>query len=155
MFYYYGGKAGRAKLYPHPRYPTIVEPFAGAAGYSMHLARILPHARDRVEVVHGDYRDAPDLEATWLVDPPYQVPQDLAGGSARGDGYGPHGAKDLDFEELGSWCRARKGQTIVCEASGANWLPFEPLYGMNDTIGTRRVEVLWTNEPTTLFGAHT
>lgn len=31
---YYGGKAGAAKLYPRPEYDTIIEPFAGAAGYS-------------------------------------------------------------------------------------------------------------------------
>lgn len=31
---YYGGKGKLAKLYPTPRFDTIVEPFAGAAGYA-------------------------------------------------------------------------------------------------------------------------
>src|SRR5712671_6800276 len=34
MFHYYGGKTAAAKLYPDPKYPTVIEPFAGAAGYS-------------------------------------------------------------------------------------------------------------------------
>lgn len=32
---YYGAKARIAKLYPPPQYDTIIEPFAGAAGYSL------------------------------------------------------------------------------------------------------------------------
>lgn len=32
---YYGGKWRVAPLYPAPLYRTIVEPFAGAAGYSL------------------------------------------------------------------------------------------------------------------------
>jgi site-specific DNA-adenine methylase len=32
---YYGGKWRAAPHYPAPRYDVIVEPFAGAAGYSM------------------------------------------------------------------------------------------------------------------------
>jgi hypothetical protein len=32
---YFGGKWRAAPRYPAPRYPTIVEPFAGAAGYSL------------------------------------------------------------------------------------------------------------------------
>lgn len=234
MFYYYGGKAAAAHRYPPPRFGTIVEPFAGAAGYSMHhlathgveriilqernprvvevwnrllamtpaevlayplpdagqettdlflilasasnaslgcskmtitarareaiagqlrrVARLLPAAQARVEIHEGDYRDVPRLdEATYFVDPPYAVPDELAGGSSRGDGYGPHGARSIDFPALGQWCRELPGQVIVCEASGADWLPFEPLYGMTDTIGKRRAEVLWTNEPVTLF----
>lgn len=39
MFYYYGGKARIAGRYPAPEYPTVIEPFAGAAGYSMHHLR--------------------------------------------------------------------------------------------------------------------
>lgn len=41
---YYGGKYRAAPRYPKPEYPIIVEPFAGAAGYSMrypHLQVIL------------------------------------------------------------------------------------------------------------------
>jgi site-specific DNA-adenine methylase len=35
MFSYYGSKTTIAHLYPPPRYSTIVEPFAGAAKYSL------------------------------------------------------------------------------------------------------------------------
>jgi len=39
FFKQFGSKWSAAKLYPSPRYPTIVEPFAGGAGYScMHSA---------------------------------------------------------------------------------------------------------------------
>lgn len=34
FWHYYGGKWGAAPEYPAPQYDTIVEPFAGAAGYS-------------------------------------------------------------------------------------------------------------------------
>lgn len=34
LFKYYGGKFRAAKLYPAPRFPILVEPFAGAAGYA-------------------------------------------------------------------------------------------------------------------------
>lgn len=35
FFTYYGGKNRAARLYPRPRFDTIIEPFAGSAGYSM------------------------------------------------------------------------------------------------------------------------
>ena len=36
LFYYYGRKKQIAKYYPAPQYETIVEPFAGAAAYSLY-----------------------------------------------------------------------------------------------------------------------
>ena len=36
FFTYYGGKWRIAKHYPSPKYSTIIEPFAGSAGYSLH-----------------------------------------------------------------------------------------------------------------------
>jgi len=36
MFSYYGSKSKLAQHYPTPKYDTIVEPFAGAAGYSLY-----------------------------------------------------------------------------------------------------------------------
>lgn len=38
FFSYYGAKYRIADKYPEPRYGTIVEPFAGAAGYALHYA---------------------------------------------------------------------------------------------------------------------
>jgi site-specific DNA-adenine methylase len=35
MFYYYGRKKQLAKYYPSTSFDTIIEPFAGAAAYSL------------------------------------------------------------------------------------------------------------------------
>lgn len=70
-------------------------------------------------IVMGDYRDLPNKEVTWFVDPPYN---NDAGLRYR---YGPSSIGDYD--ELARWCRSRKGQVIVCENVGASWLPFRVL----------------------------
>ncbi len=205
---YYGGKWRMAPHYPAPRHERIVEPFAGAAGYSMryywhrvtlveryatlaemwrYLIAVTPaevrripevddvadlpdwvpaggralvgfsmnsacstprrtlsagrrklralhrqfegwttSLRERVAyqvtlirhwaIVEGDYSLAPDDEATWFIDPPYQL---------AGKHY-VHGSSKLDYPALGEWCTRRVGQVIVCENAGATWLPFEP-----------------------------
>lgn len=93
------------------------------------------------EIIEGDYHNAPDIEATWFIDPPYQR---IA-----------HGYRNtragIDFTELGEWCRSRRGQTIVCEEDSADWLPFTPLTARMTINNTDTVEVVWTNEPVTLF----
>lgn len=68
------------------------------------------------ELIEGDYTTAPDIEATWFIDPPYVT----AGENYR------FGSKLLDYTRLGSWCTTRKGQVMVCENVGATWLPFSP-----------------------------
>ena len=89
-------------------------------------------------VVHGDYTAAPDVPATWFVDPPYQ----RAGTRYR------HGSRAIDFAALASWCRSRPGQVMVCEQQGADWLPFEPVFvaKANESVngGKRSAEALWT-----------
>lgn len=80
------------------------------------LARQNPYIQ-HWNLVHGSYESAPDIDATWFIDPPYQ-------------GQGVHYAqssKAIDFAALGQWCRSRKGQPIVCENVGADWLPFRYL----------------------------
>lgn len=67
-------------------------------------------------VIEGDFSDAPDVCATWFVDPPYQV---------AGTHY-KFTLSDADYRRLSSWCMQRYGQVIVCENVGATWLPFEP-----------------------------
>jgi hypothetical protein len=201
---YYGGKWRAAPHYPAPQHDTIVEPFAGSAGYALrhhgrnvvlveknakvaatwrYLLRVsasevraipllgfgqtvddLPVvqearwlvgwwlnrapaaprrspsswmraggqpscfwgevARERVasqvdairhwRLIEGDYTGAPDIEATWFVDPPYA----LAGKH--------YPTNDVDYGWLAEWCRARSGQVMVCENDGADWLPFVP-----------------------------
>lgn len=229
---YYGGKWRAAPRYPTPMHRTIVEPFAGAAGYSMrypdhyvvlveryaviaemwryliavpasevrripcvdavddlpawvpaggraivgfamndattapckvlsagrktmraagsHLEGWTEAKRERVasqverirhwQIIEGDYTEAPDIKATWFVDPPY---------NNRAGSYYVHSA--LDYASLGAWCRARRGQTLVCENDGATWLPFEPFatFQRNPMSGADggSKEVLWSNLP--------
>lgn len=234
---YYGGKWRAAPSYPPPRYGTIVEPFAGAAGYAMRyhdrhvilvdkypvIAEIwrylinadpaeilalpvdiehvdaLPdwtplglrylvgfcmnttcispkkslstgakrnratgrayegwstararRVADQVplirhwQIIEGSYRDAPDVEATWYVDPPYQVA-------------GCHYIhSDIDYTDLAVWCRSRRGQVIACEAVGATWLPFRPhreikSFGKGGAF-QMSAEAIWTNDAPSTAG---
>ena len=58
-FGYFGAKNGLARYYPPPRYPLVIEPFAGAAGYTCYWAR---HGR----VDHAILVDVnPHLVALW------------------------------------------------------------------------------------------
>ena len=53
MWSYYGSKSKIAKLYPPPRYNLIIEPFAGAAWYSvLHRAKKVL-LNEKYAVVHG------------------------------------------------------------------------------------------------------
>ncbi len=224
FFSYYGSKYRIAPKYTPPRYATIVEPFAGSAGYALtycdrsvvlvdkdpvvaglwqyltrvsaaevmripadansmddvpgpqeakwlvgfwlDLATARPHRtrsrgfaqergwsaklRERVasqvdrirhwRVICGSYEDAPDIEATWFIDPPYRV---------RG-WYYKMNSRAIDFPRLGEWCRSRRGQVIVCENTGAGWLPFRPFRRIK---GARRpsVEAVWTRDETSIW----
>lgn len=113
------------------------------------MARELPAIKKGAEILLGDYTDAEDIPATWFIDPPYQVvPTETKTAFPRGRGYAPGCcADDIDYEELGLWCQARKGQTIVCEMDGADWLPFETLYSGHDSLGKKTPEVVWIKEP--------
>jgi hypothetical protein len=68
------------------------------------------------EIIEGDYTNAPDVGATWFIDPPYAV---------RGSHY-KFGSDLIDYDALSDWCRERQGQVMVCENEGADWLPFKP-----------------------------
>ncbi len=225
---YYGGKYRSAPLYPRPVHGTVIEPFAGAAGYSLRYSdldviliekypviaevwryligasaaeirripetedvRELPASlsqgakwlvgfcmnsaaatpritlsagakrlraagrhfegwceasRERIaaqvdrighwKVIEGDYSCAPDVEATWFIDPPYQT-------------MGRHYALPLrgaaEYARLAAWSRDRRGQVMVCEGEGAAWLPFAPLATVMGMRSKRSVEMLWTN----------
>lgn len=86
------------------------------------IASQVPHIRHwRVE--DGPYWQADDLRATWYIDPPYQkVERDYRCGS-----------RAIDFAHLAEWCQERRGQIIVCEQEGADWLPFQPLARIKGT----------------------
>lgn len=205
FFCYYGGKFRSGPRYPAPDHDTIVEPFAGAAGYSTRypeheiilvekdglvaaLWRYLigvspaeirslkdvpldgsvddlgpvcqeakwlvgfwlnkgsaqpkqspssfmrsgirpnsfwgPVIRERIasqvgrirhwRLIEGDYTQAPDIEATWFVDPPYQ----RAGKYYR--------VNAVNYLALSQWVKSRSGLVVVCEQDGADWLQFRP-----------------------------
>lgn len=104
------------------------------------LAAQVPQIR-RWTVIQGGYEVAPDVGATWFVDPPYQD---------AGRFY-VHKADLLDFRELGAWCENLRGQVMVCENDGADWLPFRYLYDCHATPHAKRTrksrgEVIWTND---------
>jgi hypothetical protein len=86
----------------------------------------------------GSFETCDDISATWFVDPPYE---------RQGRFYrsGP-----IDRAALADWCRARRGQVIVCENEGADWLPFEPFRTAraNSSRGKGRTsrEVVWQQE---------
>lgn len=223
---YYGGKYRAAPRYPRPLHDTIIEPFAGAAGYATrypgkrvilveryelmaemwrYLIAVSPDeiqripsvdhiddlpawvpkpardlvgfwlsnavtsprktltagrkriaaagrrmegwtqaTRDRVasqvarirhwEIIQGDYTQAPDIQATWFVDPPYN--------NRMGAQY-IHSL--VDYQALGAWCQSRRGQVTVCENAGAAWLPFRPFATLKAGVnGKGSEEVIWT-----------
>ncbi len=221
MFKYFGGKYRSAPYYPPPKFKTIIEPFAGSAGYSLrypqkqiiliekyekifaiwqYLIKVSPsevralplldegdsiddfnitqeakwligfwlnagaaapcktpctwmisgiaigsfwgpRSRERIarqvdaikhwKVIYGDYTDAPDIEATWFIDPPYQD---------QGIHY-KHSSHDIDFSHLSEWCKSRNGQKIVCENVGADWLPFDSFRTIKGTEGKYRTGI--------------
>lgn len=67
------------------------------------------------KITNLSYDQLPDDVGTWYVDPPYQK---------MGDRY-VHNQSGIDFSALGKWCQSRRGQVIVCEGTGADWLPFQ------------------------------
>lgn len=104
-----------------------------------------PVVRDRIasqvgcirhwQVIEGDWWEAPDISATWFVDPPY----------VRGGEHYRYGSGQVDYRALSSWCRERRGQVLVCEREGERWLPFKPFMTAKATTGALE-EALWTNE---------
>jgi hypothetical protein len=98
--------------------------------------RHVDYAASAVEYVQGDYMDAPDVEATWFIDPPYQRVE---------RGY-RESSRQIDYAALAEWCRSRRGQVIVCEQEGADWLPFQPHRVQQNVQSTGRSrEVVWTS----------
>lgn len=92
------------------------------------LAVLSENLIGRWKIIEGDYTCAPDVEATWFIDPPYA--------GSLGSHYWRGG--DMNFAALGEWCRARRGQVTVCEQTGATWLPFVHLATVKATVGKYR-----------------
>lgn len=99
------------------------------------LRYFLPKVRGW-KVSNFDYKSMENIEATWFIDPPYN--------NAAGKRY-LHSS--IDYSELAAWCKTRRGQVIVCENVGADWLDFKPLVIGKSRGGVRRaMEAIWTND---------
>jgi transcriptional regulator with XRE-family HTH domain len=86
------------------------------------------------EIVCGDYTEAPDIEATWFIDPPY-----------RGDpgmGY-RHSSAKINYPVLAEWVLSRRGDIICCEGDGANHLPFRHLLDLKGVAGKTSREMIF------------
>jgi hypothetical protein len=92
------------------------------------------------KIIQGSYEEAPDTDAHWHIDPPYN--------NAAGQGY-PF--RDIDYAALARWCKDRPGFVQVCENDGAAWLPFKP-FSIVSTCRPRgySVEVVYEREDRTL-----
>jgi hypothetical protein len=88
-------------------------------------------------VVGGDYTLAPDVEATWFIDPPYR------GGPGMGYRFG---SDALDYKDLAGWILGRHGQVIACESLNGDYLPFVPLRINMGVAGKQSTEVIWLND---------
>lgn len=219
---YYGGKFRCAPMYPDPSFNVIIEPFAGAAGYSLRhykkkvilyekyddlvemwrflisssesdimslpvyfedLQKVnIPQgakvligfllntgttrpcktkskwakeystssqfwgekrreriAKQVIQIKHWeiykieDYSMIPQETATWFIDPPYQK---------QGIHY-VHGSSEINFNALGSWCKQRKGEVIVCEQEGADWLPWNNTKEIKGNNKTKTSKEVW------------
>ena len=85
-------------------------------------------------VTHGTYDAAPDVTATWYVDPPY------------GDKGRYYRVGFDQYDDLGDWCRGRRGLVIACEGPGAAWLPFRPLGNFKSSLGHAKEVVYVSRE---------
>ena len=90
------------------------------------------------EIRLGDYRDIENQFATWYIDAPYQdVGKAGYNVNERGD--------NINFQELGKWCKERMGRVIVCESMTANWLPFKSLCEVSGQLHKTK-EGIWYKE---------
>jgi len=73
------------------------------------------------------------MSGTWFIDPPYSQ----AGKRYRNNA--------INYKQLGKWCKERRGQAIVCEQNGADWLEFSTFQKASNGSNKKYNEVLWTN----------
>ena len=138
-----GGTAVRAGLAGESRAvtPRMVKDWPNLA---RRIKRKLPHLHT-VEIRCGQYTEAPDINATWFIDPPYQTLLGYNSADGAGGGYRYSDAA-INFDALGEWCQTRQGLTIVCEQQPAAWLPFRPLTEHKGSTNAVRTEVVWLSD---------
>lgn len=83
----------------------------------------------------GSFENVDNQQATWFIDPPYQV---------GGKWYMENNSR-INFVELGKWAAERSGQVIVCENTKANWLPFWPIGNLTGAY-SNTTEAMWSND---------
>src|SRR3546814_16876546 len=76
-------------------------------------------------VIEGDFAEAPDIRATWFVDPPYVD---------KGRFYRKRLTTD-DYDRLGAFSSSRRGQVVACEGPAATLLPFRTPGSFKSTPG--------------------
>ncbi len=113
----------------HPQ--KIVQQFSDIAAAKKQISSQLYKIK-HWKIIQGSYSEIKNQNATWFIDPPYQF---------GGDHYHENG---VDFLSLGSWCKTRDGQVIVCENTKADWLPFYPMREMSGAY-TKTTEAIWSN----------
>jgi hypothetical protein len=92
------------------------------------------------EIICGDYTCAPNIIATWFIDPPYK--------SSPGMGY-RYGSDSIDYEFLAKWALERKGEVIFCEGEYGDYLPFRNLKELKGVAGKSSSEKIFYNGLTT------
>lgn len=109
------------------------------------LIKLLP-IRSRIKFEYGEYKDLENKEATWFIDPPYQIKDKNGSIFQNGDGYGEKcGTNQIDFKELSGFCLERRGQVIVCEKEGADWMSFEQFKRNKTSLNRIYNEVVYQN----------
>jgi len=86
------------------------------------------------EIICGDYTVAPNIEATWFIDPPYMLEP--------GMGYEYSSAK-IDYACLAEWCMERRGDVICCEGEHGEYLPFVTLLELKGVAGKSSKEKIF------------
>jgi len=86
------------------------------------------------KIINGDYSEAPDITATWFIDPPYQ--------GESGMGY-RYSSQLLDYKQLSEWALKRQGEIIFCEGQNADYLPFKPLSKLKSVAGKVSQEMIF------------
>lgn len=86
------------------------------------------------KIINADYSEAPNVKATWFIDPPYKADA--------GEGYA-HGSSKMDYKKLAIWIKNLKGQVICCEGAEGDYLPFNPLLELPGIAGKRSKEFVF------------
>jgi site-specific DNA-adenine methylase len=130
--YFLGLNAAVASTSPRFKISPFASQQNGAKKYLKRVADNI-HKIKHWKIKLGDYSEIDNEECTWFIDPPY-----LVGGHA-------YKHNIIDYQSLGSWCKERGGQVIVCENTKATWLPFNPMAKQRGANQLKTTEAIWSN----------